>query len=158
MGLLQKAVETFDCHASYVGKVKEGYAVLAPVSHIITAAQIEITLDPDGTLIEARSVDKSESKIVIPVTEESSGRTSAPCAHPLCDQLCYVAPYNTEKHSLYVELLSRWAESPFRHPKLNPILTYVKGETILPDLTRLGIVELDKNGIPTKEKDSTCAV
>ena len=92
MGLLQKAVETYDAHAAQVGKVQEGHEVLAPVSHILTSAQIEITVNAAGELADARAVDKKEPKIIIPVTEDSGGRTSAPCAHPLCDQLCYLAP------------------------------------------------------------------
>ena len=103
MGLLQKAVETYDAMAHRAGKVFEKETEpLAPVSHIIARAQIEITLDQDGTFISARTVGKEEPKIIIPVTEESAGRTSAPCAHPLCDQLGYVAPFDPNKHELYV--------------------------------------------------------
>lgn len=56
MGLLQKACETYDCHARYAGSQREGNETLAPVSHIITSAQIEITLDQDGNFVEARAV------------------------------------------------------------------------------------------------------
>ena len=62
MGLFQKAVETFDCHHKYVGVVREGHAVLAPVSHSVTSANIEITLDPSGQLVDARAVDKKNRK------------------------------------------------------------------------------------------------
>ena len=120
MGLLQKAVETYDAHAAQVGKVQEGHEVLAPVSHILTSAQIEITVNAAGELADARAVDKKEPKIIIPVTEDSGGRTSAPCAHPLCDQLCYLAPYDEKRHPLYLEQLERWAASPYSHPMLQP--------------------------------------
>ena len=76
MGLLQKAVETYDAHSDLVGKEREGHQVLAPVGHIMARADLEITLEPDGSFSSARSVDKSEAKILIPATEESAGRTS----------------------------------------------------------------------------------
>ena len=152
MGLLQKAVETYQAHSKFVGAEIEEHQVLLPVSHIMARADIEITLEPGGTFSSARLVDKSEPKIPIPATEESAGRTSGACAHPLCDQLCYLAPYNEEKHRLYVEQLSAWAKSPYSHPMLQPILTYVQGGTILSDLVRTCHLELEKNGIPKNEK------
>ena len=60
MGLLQKACETYDCHASLAGKLREGHETLPPVAHILTSAQIEITLDQDGNFVNARAVDKTE--------------------------------------------------------------------------------------------------
>lgn len=154
MGLMQRAVETYDCmeKAGYVGKLREGHEVLAPVSHILTSAQIEITIDGEGHFVSAVAVDKSEPKIAIPVTEDSGGRTSAPCAHPLCDQLVYLAPYHKEKHGLYLDQLQKWNDSSFSHPKLKPILNYVKQGTILTDLEQAGILSLDSDGKPTKEK------
>ena len=119
MGLLQKAVETYDAMASRAGIVHEDEKEpLAPISHIMARAHVEITLDQDGGFISAQAVDKEAPKIIIPVTEESAGRTSAPCAHPLCDQLGYVSPYNEKKHTLYVDALSNWANSESTHPKL----------------------------------------
>lgn len=152
MGLLQKACETYDCHTRYAGLPREGHETLAPVSHILTSAQIEITLDQGGNFVSARAVDKSEPKIVIPVTEESGGRTSAPCAHPLCEQLGYLAGYDEKKRALYVDQLADWANSPYGHPKLWPILTYVKGGTILTDLAGSNVIQMDEKGCPKDEK------
>ena len=75
MGLLQKAVITYNSHENLVGKIIEGHNVLAPVSHIVTSADIEITIDKDGSFISAVKLDKTEPKILIPVTESSAGRT-----------------------------------------------------------------------------------
>lgn len=153
MGLLQKAVETYDAMAHRAGIVYEGEKEpLAPVFHILTRAQIEITLDQDGRSLSARAVDKEEPKIIIPVTEESAGRTSAPCAHPLCDQLGYAAPCDKKKHKLYVAALSDWAGSDFSHPMLGPILRYAQGGTILSDLSGAGIIQLTPEGTPAEEK------
>lgn len=152
MGLLQKAVETYDSHYAYASENIEGQAMMAPVGHIVTRAEIEITLDQDGIFVNASAVDKSEPKIIIPATESSAGRTSAPCAHPLCDQIGYLIPGNEQKFRLYVDQLSAWEVSSYTHPKLTPILRYVKGETILGDLVHSGVVKLDGTGKPENEK------
>ncbi len=153
MGLLQKACETYDAMAHRVGTVyAEEKEPLAPVSHIMVRAQIEITLNQDGHFVTARTVDKEEPKIIIPVTEDSAGRTSSPCAHPLCDQLGYVAPYDAKKHPLYVTALSDWTTSPYTLPKLQAILNYVQGGTILSDLSDTGIIQCKPNGQPSDEK------
>ena len=153
MGLMQAAVDTYEMlEKKYAGKMEENQSTLAPISHILTTAQIEITLDENGNYLSGILVDKSEPKIIIPVTEESSGRTSSPCAHPLCDQLGYIAGYNEEKFQLYVDQLAEWTESSYSHPLLPPVLKYVKGRTILHDLTRSGVISLMPDGKPENEK------
>lgn len=154
MGLLQQAYRTYCAmEPQHMGRYDaELREPLAPVSHIITAAQLEITLNPDGTFRSAATVDKSEPKIIIPATEESAGRTRAPAAHPLCDQLCYLANYDEQKHSLYVDQLRDWANSPYGHPTLNAVLAYVQGNTILEDLQRFDLIQCSDKGIPEKEK------
>lgn len=153
MGLMQAAVDTYEMlEKKYAGKIEENQSTLAPISHILTTAQIEITLDENGIYLSGILVDKSEPKIIIPVTEESSGRTSSPCAHPLCDQLGYIAGYNEEKFQLYVDQLAEWTESSYSHPLLPPVLKYVKGRTILHDLTRSGVISLMPDGKPENEK------
>lgn len=159
MGLLQKACETYDAMAHRAGIVYDGEKEpLAPISHIMARAQIEITLDQNGVFLSARAVAKEEPKIIIPVTEESAGRTSAPCAHPLCDQLGYVSPYDEKKYALYMEELSNWAYSEYTHPKLQPILAYVHGGTILSDLSGTGLIALTAEGGPKDEKLTVCWV
>lgn len=153
MSLLQKAIETYDSHQALVGVAKEGHATLAPVSHIITNAQICIKLDADGELIDAYSMDE---KIVIPVTETSAGRTSAPCAHPLADQIEYLNPANGEKYALYISQLKEWYESEYSHPELYPILAYVQKGTIIRDLAQKNLIDLDEKGNPLKEKTMIC--
>ncbi|WP_322181688.1 type I-C CRISPR-associated protein Cas8c/Csd1 [Neglectibacter caecimuris] len=152
MGLLQKACETYDTFSRIAGIEQEGKEPLAPISHSITRADLEITLDQNGAFLSARTVDKKEPKILIPVTEESFGRTSAPCAHPLCDQLGYLAPCNREKYSLYLAQLEDWESSGFSHPKLTAILRYIQGETILSDLSRCELITVTETGAPENEK------
>ena len=45
MGLLQKAVETYDANIALVGVYREGHDPLAPIGHVLTNASIEIILD-----------------------------------------------------------------------------------------------------------------
>lgn len=155
MGLFQKAVETYDCFRDSAGVYFPGQSPLAPISHIVTRANIEITLNRDGAFLSARAVDKNEPKTIIPVTESSAGRSSNNCPHPLCDQLAYLASYDEKsaiKQPLYIQQLQEWAESPYSHPMLKPILTYVSGGTILQDLAAESIIALEDNGAPKKPK------
>lgn len=144
MGLLQRAVETYDFHQDCVGKIQERHHPLAPIGHIETKADAEITLNAAGGFVSARAVDKDEPKILIPVTEDSGGRSGKNAymvAHPLCEKLSYL----TAQENYYIPPLERWAASPYTHPLLLPILTYVKGNTIASDLTRCGITADEKS-------------
>lgn len=144
MGLLQKAVETYDAHIQSVGVEVEGHQILVPVAHVLTRADLEITLDQEGRFVSARAVDVSEPKIPIPATEKSAGRTSGEEAHPLCDQLKYLCDCNESKYKKYVEQLTKWCESEYSHPMLKPILNYVNNKSILSDLSGLGLIALDE--------------
>lgn len=139
MGLFQRAIETYEAHAHLVGVYREGHDPLAPIGHVVTSAQIEVTLDQEGRFITARQVEKKEPKIIIPVTEQSSGRTSGIAAHPLCDQLKYVALKNKKAHASYLQTLGAWKESAYSHPFLQAVFTYVAGGTISEDLKKVGI-------------------
>lgn len=139
MGLFQRTFETYENHRDLIGIYDSSREPLAPISHIITNAGIEITLDVNGCFKRAETVNKNASKIIIPVTEESSGRTSGVCPHPLCDNIGYISSNNSEKYDAYVEQLEDWEASPYSHPMLTSILKYVKGKTILEDLSRSDI-------------------
>lgn len=152
MGLFQAAYQTYETHRARVGEYSEGRDPLAPCSHIVTRADLEITVDADGRFVSAAAVDKNESKIIIPVTEESAGRSSGPRAHPLCDQLQYLASYDEERYTRYVTQLRDWTNSAFTHPKLPPILRYVEGGSILSDLLAADLIEVDAAGHPKKPK------
>ena len=51
-----------------------------------------------------------------------------------------------------MDQLSDWEASAYTHPKLTAVLNYVKGETILPDLLRCGLVKVNAKGLPENEK------
>ncbi len=56
MGLLQRALDTYNAMERLAGVYEEGREPLAPVGHIVTKAQIEISIDADGRFLEARTV------------------------------------------------------------------------------------------------------
>lgn len=151
MGLLQRALETYESHIRYTEN-RDGMTAMAPIGHIVTRADLEITLDPEGKFVLAAAVDKAEPKIVIPATEGSAGRTSAPCAHPLCEQIGYLLPQNKVKYKLYVEQLADWCGSEYSHPKLLPILKYVQGGSLVADLRRCDLIKLTPDGMPENDK------
>lgn len=151
MGLLQRALETYESHVAYTQN-RDGMTPMAPVAHIVTQANVEVTLDSHGNFVIACAVAQNEPKIIIPATEGSAGRTKSPCPHPLCEQLGYLMPQNEEKYQLYVEQLDDWVNSEYSHPKLRPILNYVKGGSIVDDLVRCGAIKIDAHGMPKNEK------
>lgn len=149
MGLLQAAYRTYESQKHLAGVVNEGEEVLTPIYHAIINAHIEIDIGENGTFINAKRVPKAENKTIIPVTEESAGRTGDnDRAHPLSDQLRYLAPYGKSKHEAYYSGLMRWAKSEHSHPKVTAVLAYISGGTLLSDLSAAGVIELDENGVP----------
>ena len=154
MGLMQQAYDTYCAmesqYAGIYGKAKEP---LVPVSHQIVNAELELTLDADGHLLDARSVETEQAATIIPVTESSSGRTGkAPGAHPLCDQIQFLSPLYPAKYESYLTQLHRWELSPYGHPKLSAIARYVEKGTIAADMAQRGLIALDEKGFPVKEK------
>lgn len=141
MGLLQRAIETYDASAALAGVYREGHEPLAPISHITANAHIEIRLNEQGKFRGARLLTKKEGRTVIPVTEDSGGRTNKLAAHPLCDQIKYVAPDNEEAHELYLRELCAWEESAYSHPILSAVRAYVESETIIADLINCGVIK-----------------
>ncbi len=149
MGLLQKALETYEAMEKIVGIYEEDKEEpLAPIGHIVTKAQIEVTINADGAFKGAKLADK-DKKIIIPVTEESAGRTSSPAAHPLCEQLGYLLGDDEVKFNLYISNLTQWCQSAYAHPKAKAILAYIQQRTLRSDLINAGIS-------PDKEKDMVC--
>lgn len=154
MGLMKQAYDTYCAMENrYAGVYGEQREPLVPVSHQIVNAELELTLDADGELMDARAVEKERAATIIPVTEASSGRTGdTSCAHPLCDQLRFFSPTYPSKYEAYLTQLHRWECSPYGHPKLSAVARYVERGTILDDLACRGLITLDEKGLPVKEK------
>lgn len=149
MGILQTAYRTYQMLSQTEGIFDyrdDGTEPLTPVSHILQNAQIEITLTDEGKFLSAVPVSKGDESTIIPATEESAGRTSRPEPHPLCDQLAYLAPSDDNKHEAYLALLTAWAESPYSHPLVRAVLTYVRSGALLSDLERERIIVRNADG------------
>ena len=157
MGLFQKAVETYDCNQKLVGVARGNSETLAPISHTLTRAHIEITIDKEGIFRAARQIDEKEPRIIIPVTEESLGRVGGViCPHPLCDQIKYLAPYSKEAFDTYLKNLDEWRNSEFTHPIIKAVYHYIYNKSIVNDLRSLDLIKLDKEGNPSDEKVLIC--
>lgn len=149
MGLMQKALETYEAMARRAGVYEEGKEPLAPVGHIVTKANIEITIDVDGCFVSARMAD-AERKIIIPATEKSAGRSGTVIApHPLCDKLDYLSGQTPEKLDAYLAQLTAWVTSAHSHPKAVAVLRYMEKRTLRTDLVSAGLSA-------DKDKDLVC--
>lgn len=143
MALLQRAIETYDSHIDYTQN-SDVSTPMAPIAHKIAKADLEITLNADGEFENATAVNGV--MITLPVTEDSAGRTSAPCPHPLCERLDYLLPHNEKKYQLYVDQLEKWVNSEYSHPKAVAVLNYVRNGSILSDLEKCGLIKKSKTG------------
>lgn len=154
MGMLQAAYRTYEVQAYRAGVMTElEREPLTPIAHMVQNAQIEITISDDGIFQSATPVPKEQNKTIIPATIESANRTGDNVkAHPLCDQLRYLAPYGKEKHDAYCNQLENWADSEFSHPKVRAVWRYIKGGSILQDLAISGLIPVQENGTPEKGK------
>lgn len=153
MSIWQKAIETYDYHSNSAGIVPENNHALVPISHTTSNAAFEITIDEYGEFLDAKAILKDDAKTIFPTTEASAGRTSAACPHPLSDQLIYISPYGEIKYQMYIEQLTKWAESEFSHPKVRAVLAYTQSGTIIDDLFDCDLIEIDESGHPLKKYD-----
>ena len=149
MGLLQAGYRTYETQSHRIGIAKEGEREpLTPLSHMIQNAQIEITISDDGVFQSAIPIPKEDNKTIIPITEKSASRTNKPYPHPLCEQVFYLAPYGGDKYIEYLKQLEQWATSPFSHPKVRAVWQYIRGGTLLSDLSGCGLITLSDDGTP----------
>ncbi len=145
--------ELYVTYKNCVGKEPPGTVRLIPIGHMTQQAQLEITIDIQGSFKRAKIVQKEET--LLPVTEESAGRVGIkPPPHPLCDKVQYcAADYSTtfggEKPSFFKEYekqLAEWCESDFSHPKAKAILFYVRNGNVVADLVKEKLLHVDANG------------
>ncbi len=143
-------------------------SMLLPVSHSTANAQIEVRLNQDGSFESARALNKKEEGLntIIPVTEDSGGRTSGVCAMPLADKLIYLCgdypqytgKDNTKHFQAYTEQLGRWHKSPYTHPAVDAIYTYISQGTLVKDLIDCHVLTLDENTGQLAQKVSIAGI
>ena len=90
MSWTSELYKIYDLERDIVGRKIDG-VVLLPLFHSSQNAQVEVTIFDDGTFSHAEIVDEEDKMTVIPVTEDSSARSSGVTPHSLCDKLKYVA-------------------------------------------------------------------
>lgn len=125
---------------------------LAPPSHGIQQAHIEVVLDEAGKFRRAQVIERGNT--VIPVTEKSAtARTSGIVPHPLCDYVKYCAGdyreagKKTNGHAeKYLDQLRKWCDSIHAHPKAVAVLKYVQKKSLLRDLVGEGVLPVAGDG------------
>ncbi len=162
MSWLRDLYDTYESCSQAVGSSQEeGDTLLLPIAHTTMMAHVEITLDDDGTFIDARVVSKTDARTLIPCTEISSARAgSKPEAHPFSDKLQYLAAdftqwggtvtsgyahTPTEPYQRLTELLEKWCTSDYAHPKAICVLKYLHSGSIIQDLVNSGVLLVDEN-------------
>lgn len=145
--------ELYKVYEQQCGTVQHDGTVLLPVSHSTANAQIEVTLKSDGTFVSAAALSKEEGlNTIIPVTEDSGGRTSGICAMPLADKLIYLCgdynkyadKDNAQYFKLYIEQLERWKNSKHSHASVNAIYSYISQKTLMRDLVENHILQINE--------------
>ena len=182
-----KLVETYDSNADTVGIVEDPddvSKVLLPIFHLTQAANVEVTITNDGEYSSAeRFKSKDNARVtIIPITEESAGRTGNKiAAMPLFDKLIYMAgdyddcpilesqnesenhqddPKKKKKGSKdskecfqeYMDQLGRWAQDSDAPEQVKAIYKYLSKRTLIHDLVEHGVYT-DKKGIHIKKDD-----
>ena len=170
MSWIQKLYETYENCQSMIGAgLDKNEIPLLPICHTTQKAQIEIVIDQDGNFKRARVVPKNEARTIVPCTESSGGRSGKkPETHPLCDKLQYVArdfsDYGgevtigyvgnpKEPHEKYKEILERWCESGYSHPKARAVLKYIEKGNVIRDLIDYQILFAGADGKLLKKWD-----
>lgn len=171
MGLMRNLVDIYDV---LYASSNENLPMI--MSHSEQNAHIEILLSEEGELLSASLVDKENQSTLIPVTIDSSTRTSSIEAHPLFDKLQYIAKdlINhlkkeelsdrnikdlNESNEKYFNQLNEWilfinlnTENKKGYDprealmRLESLRNYLVNNDIIVDLAKYSIIELDNEG------------
>lgn len=170
MSYLRALYKTYEENEGLVGDVftketkdkKQIEYTLLPISHTTQTAHIEMTINLDGTLNNAKVIEKINT--ILPFTEVSGSRAGKNyVSHVLHDKLMYVAgdyvAFTQEEdkrdaHLYYLEQLSEWCESPYSHPHVQAIYNYVKKGTLIQDLVELSILHVTESGLLRSKWDT----
>lgn len=151
---MQEMIQIYDTFHSSEDKMN-------PIYHEKFKAGIEIKIDAEGTMLNARNIENEDQETLIPVTEKSAMRTSGIEPHPLCDQLQYIADDyanqyfhnknnekvffkdNSNRYKAYLNGLNEWAESQYSHPKVVAILKFIKKGNVFSQLKKIKVLDED---------------
>jgi CRISPR-associated protein Csd1 len=124
---------------------------LMPVSHTLQNAHINIVIDGAGNFKRASVLEKT--KIMLPATEKSAGRTSGEAPYPLADKIQYVArdypDFGGRKKSYFASYQAQqgeWCASEVSHPKAVAVHNYICRGHVVDDLVTHGILHINEGG------------
>lgn len=166
MGWIETLYNSYNYLEQESERIKGSVTGLLPPAVIVQNAQVEVTLNIDGSFARANFVEKEDSKTNTPCTEKSASRTAKPEPHGLFDNIMYVAGdfqkffMNDKKNKdiysnnflPYIEALRLWAESEFSSESVKAVYEYLKKETLVKDLIESKIIKLGKANIADVEK------
>lgn len=152
MSWITETAALYDKIKEKVDDSEEGEPLL-PLYHSTSNAQIQVTIFSDGTFSHAEIVDADDAETIIPVTEDSSSRSSGSAPHPLCDKLIYIAgdyskyvakaKDNADEYFVkYIKALKAWAESEYSDMCIIAIYDYLSKRMLINDLINYGILKL----------------
>jgi CRISPR-associated protein Csd1 len=172
MNWMQSLYETYqNCQTSFLGYSSDRVRPLLPVCHITAKAHIEVVIDAKGNFRRAQIVGKDDATTIIPATENSAGRAGKkPECHPLSDKLQYLAGDFTdyggmvtsgfsndsaEPYRDFIDLLLKWCESEYSHPKARAVLAYVEKKTLMRDLVDEKVLLVKDDGKLTSKENAS---
>lgn len=170
MNWISELYDLYEKNEQLVGKIEyknykvkneeiQSPLILLPIFHTTVAAQITVTISENGEFLYADKVPDNDKLTIIPVTEKSGSRTAGIEAHPLCDNLKYLAGdyarfYKDKKgkdfsknHRLYMEALEKWNDSVFSHDKVHAVFQYLQKNALIWDLLKAGVLKLNETGM-----------
>ena len=131
-----------------------------PIFHIEQAAHIEITIDGEGSFLEAQLLEETEQTCT-PCTEKSAGRSNNPPPHPMSDQLIFLAgdicrygESDQQKFSQYLDQLKSWLDSRYNHTSVKAVYWYVSKKSLISDLIQSKVLTLNNSGKLATSKDN----
>ncbi|RRS09339.1 type I-C CRISPR-associated protein Cas8c/Csd1 [Pseudoalteromonas sp. J010] len=130
-----------------------------PICHTLQNAHIHIVINNRGEFLRAEVLEKAQ--IVLPATEQSAGRSSGLCAHPLADKIQYVAKDYADfggvkkpGFELYQAQLKAWCDSEYSHPAVTAVLQYIAKGTVVADLIAEKVLHQQDRKLLTKWQDA----
>ena len=155
MSWMSELSKLYDLEKEIIGEEYNGITLL-PVYHSTQKAQIDVFLYDDASFAYGKAVDESDSVTIIPVTEDSSTRSSGIAPHPLCDKLVYVAgdycdyvkgaKKNTADYfEAYIMQLSDWVQSAYTDRSIKTIYEYLRRGTLIADLLKCCALKTAEN-------------
>lgn len=148
MGWMLDLYQTYD---TIIGLPANLRTTLTPIAHSTHKAQIEIVLDMEGNLLQAKLVDENDQVTVIPVTEDSATRSNGIAPHPLSDKLAYIAgdygqyvkKSDPEKYVAYAKGLMGWAHATHSDDRIRSVCTYIQKGVVMVDLIAQGLLHTE---------------